>query len=553
MSLALPTNSDPFASPDRTPTSSDAGDHSQSSFVPPPLPPRPTPAGRRKPVPSYPNNGSLDEPVPRGAAPALPPRPQSYALAADAPTYTGGNVDDFSRLPPPPTSMNEKGGAYSSTGRKRWWYPSSSRGRKWWWGILVALLIAIGVVIAVCVTVIPKKSSSGSSDTTSSGDNNGGHPLSIAEGGVDIGKPGSIAKFGNKSTDHFVMTTRRSIAVTRLDPIINPNSVSSHVHRIHGSSYFTANLTTATDMQSLAKCTTTVVQDDKSAYWVAQLYYRYPNGSMVSLPIDRTSLYYFQKAPTGVPIYPFPDNYNIVAGNPMRRSINYTDPNRSALWWQCYRGAANPDSKNYGFPSTDCAGGLVQAVQFPSCWDGVYAEDADYSSHVVYPTDGTNGHKCPKDFPKKFITIQFETVFATYKFPFNGAGQITWVLANGDTSGYGIHGDFMNGWKPDVLQDVLDNCRYMNATKAVPGMDAPANCPALAKSIDMDVTNNCRLQTSIINEPVGEQTPLQYLPGCNGLWEGNATRPGCPPDHIEGGDLELVQPSVWFNNEPYVS
>lgn len=39
------------------------------------------------------------------------------------------------------------------------------------------------------------------------------------------------------------------------------------------------------------------------------------------------------------------------------------------------------------------------------------------------------------EFPKKFITIQFETVFAVYDFPYNGDNQITWVLGNGDTSG----------------------------------------------------------------------------------------------------------------------
>jgi hypothetical protein len=64
------------------------------------------------------------------------------------------------------------------------------------------------------------------------------------------------------------------------------------------------------------------VQDDKSSYWVGQLYYRYPNGTLVGVRLDRTSLYYFLKAPTGVPIYPFPDNYNIVAGDPYRRYYN---------------------------------------------------------------------------------------------------------------------------------------------------------------------------------------------------------------------------------------
>ncbi|WRT65391.1 uncharacterized protein IL334_002334 [Kwoniella shivajii] len=579
MSLALPTQNDPFTTP-RTSVHSSASLSSEghqdvshpsagpSGFAPPPLPPRPIPAGRRKPVPSYPNNGSPEGPVPRAPAPVLPPRSQhqQFALTHDAPTYSNENIVDHSQLPPPP--INEKNGAYPPRKKGRWWYPATTKGRRWWWGILLALIIAIIVAVATVAAVLSKKHSLSSDDdvsnssgltgssgtsSTTSGANDGGHPISAAAGGVNIGKPGDIAKFGKYSTDHFVMTTNRSIAVTRLDPIVSPNGVASHLHRIHGSSYFTANLTSATDMQNLAKCTTTVVQDDKSAYWVAELFYQWPNGSLSSIPLDRTSLYYFQKAPTGVPIYPFPDNYNLVVGDPLRRSVNESDYTSNALWWQCYRNGNGADSRNLGFPSTDCAGGLVSAIQFPSCWDGFYATDGDYTNHVAYPTDGTNGNVCPKAFPKKFITLQFETVFATYKFPFNGAGKVTWVLANGDTSGYGIHADFMNGWKPDTLQGVLDDCRYMNSTAQYSAADEPANCPHLNKTIDMDVTYGCRLQTEIIDEDVGELNPIQYLPGCNGIWSGNTTKPACPGDHVEGGYLELAEPTIWFNNEPYIS
>ena len=194
----------------------------------------------------------------------------------------------------------------------------------YFWLVILALIIVIAVVAAVCAIVIPRSKASSASSALSSA-TNGGHPLSAAEGGVTIGKPGSIASYGNRSTDHFLLKTTRSSVVTRMDPIVDPNSVGAHVHRVHGSSYFTSNLTTATDMQGLAKCSTTAVQDDKSAYWVAQVYYQYPNGSMVAVPVYYTSLYYFMKAPTGETIYPFPDNYNIVVGDPFRREINASD------------------------------------------------------------------------------------------------------------------------------------------------------------------------------------------------------------------------------------
>ncbi|WVQ83503.1 hypothetical protein IAT38_005644 [Cryptococcus sp. DSM 104549] len=565
---SAPVSTDPFHTP--SPASSlsalehDATSPPSSSFVPPPLPPRP-PAASRKPVPAISDEDLARQlqSTPRSSAPpppALPPRPPapSSSFAAAAPysapsqTYNNENIVDHSRLPPPPppgAMLNEKQvyGPYPARKKERWWYPATTRGRRWWWASLLALIVAIVIVVAVLAKVLPKKHtqvSSGSSD-------NGGHPLSEADGGPNIGQPGDIVILGNRSADHFVMTTNRSIVVTRLDPIVNPNSVGSHVHRVHGSSYFTANLTTATEMEKLANCTTTVVQKDLSAYWVAALYYRYKNGTLANVRLDRTSLYYFQKAPTGVPIYPFPDNYNLVAGDPMRRAVNYSDPTYTSKWFQCYRGGGN-DLRSYGFPKSACSGGLVQAIQFPSCWDGVYAEDGDYSTHVSYPTDNTNGYHCPDAFPKKFITLQFETVFAVYDFPYNGDDEITWVLANGDTSGYGIHADFMNGWNADTLQGVLDDCRYMNSTAEVEAADEPANCPHLNSSINLDITYSCRLQTQIVDEDVGQLSPIEYLPGCNGIWTGNTSKPACPGDHVEGGYLELTSPGTWYRNEPYL-
>ncbi|WWD16795.1 hypothetical protein CI109_101227 [Kwoniella shandongensis] len=604
MSLQPPgySHDDRLSSHSLTPSSSSQSTSSSSAgltrhqynseaagFAPPALPPRPRNVvpGQRKPVPSADYGvapvGIPGAGAPRPSAPPLPPRlPPSYssdnagtgiAVAPLPPsTYDDANIVDYSRLPPPPPPINEKYGPYPPRKREKWWYPATTKGRRWFWGLILLLIVAIAIVVAICATVIPKKNHS-SDDSDSSYDDEDssynsnstsgdpyptitpeslqGHPLAATKGGVNVGAVGTIAKFGKYSTDHFVMTTNRSIAVTRMDPIVNPNAPASHLHRIHGSSYFTANLTTATEMQKLANCTTTLVQDDKSAYWVAQLFYQFPNGSMQSIRLDRTSLYYFQKAPVGTTIYPFPDNFNLVAGDPMRRAVNYSDPNYTATWWQCYRGGGH-DTRTYGFPNSPCEGGLVQAIQFPSCWDGVYAKDADYTSHVAYPTDGTNGYRCPDAFPKKFITLQFETVFATYDYPFNGNGKTTYVLSNGDTSGFGIHADFMNGWKPETLQGVLNECRYMNSTAQVGAADHPANCPHLAKSINYETTYSCRLQTPIIDELVGETSPIEYLPGCNGIWNGNVSKPPCPGDHVEGGYLELTSPKLWLRDEPYV-
>lgn len=234
--------------------------------------------------------------------PTLPPRPRE--INPQPPPLPP-------RLLPFQSVISEKLPGFQQKERSRKCYPGSRRGKLWFWNLLLALLIILAIVIAVLAkTLLPDHAAA-------AGD--GGHPLPISRGGVKIGRPGDIPRFGEGSTDHFVLQINRSSVVTRLDPIVSPGGVGSHVHRFHGSSYITQNRINATEMQSLAKCSTVQVQDDKSAYWVAQLYYRYPNGSFQLVPIDYHAVYYFQKAPTGVPIYPFPDNYNLVAGNPYRR------------------------------------------------------------------------------------------------------------------------------------------------------------------------------------------------------------------------------------------
>jgi hypothetical protein len=63
----------------------------------------------------------------------------------------------------------------------------------------------------------------------------------------------------------------------RVDPIISPGQVSSHVHKISGGSNININ-STYESMQESA-CTSCQVGADKSGYWTPALYFRHANGS----------------------------------------------------------------------------------------------------------------------------------------------------------------------------------------------------------------------------------------------------------------------------------
>lgn len=68
----------------------------------------------------------------------------------------------------------------------------------------------------------------------------------------------------------------------RLDPIISPGSVASHVHNVAGGSNFGPSADYASLRQS--SCTSCPIKEDLSAYWTPELYYQYQNGSFLSVP-----------------------------------------------------------------------------------------------------------------------------------------------------------------------------------------------------------------------------------------------------------------------------
>ena len=174
-------------------------------------------------------------------------------------------------------------------------------------------------------------------------------------------------------------------------------------------------------------------------------------------------------------------------------------------------------------------------VFFPSCWDGVNLDSADHTSHMSYPIQNYNGGDCPDSHPVQLVSLFYEMFLNTGDFPYHGNG--TWVLANGDTTGYGHHGDFQNGWDVDLLQEAIDTCTEANGNVM--------NCPPLAAVFDQAAADSCVIETDILNENVGldPNDPITVLPGCNPIWDGTGTKPACP-------NTNAVTPSFVPPQEP---
>ena len=101
-----------------------------------------------------------------------------------------------------------------------------------------------------------------------------------------------------------------------------------------------------------------------------------------------------------------------------------------------------PETKGFQTDRYFCKNGFRMQVFFPMCWDGRNLDSPDHHSHVAYPTD-YNGGDCPSTHPVRLPGVFFEAFYSVDQFP-HGQGTQPFVLANGDPTGYGFHGDFVS-------------------------------------------------------------------------------------------------------------
>ncbi|KAF8312483.1 hypothetical protein DL93DRAFT_2045275, partial [Clavulina sp. PMI_390] len=312
------------------------------------------------------------------------------------------------------------------------------------------------------------------------------------------------------------------------DPIVSPGAMSGHAHTIMGSS----NIGINSDFNSLREstCTTCIVKDDLSAYWIPQLYYEFPNKTYSAVDHGGMEVYYLQRGASNETIQAFPDGLRMVTGNPALRSYAGT-PASQAISWLClnYNNPATAQQPN--LYSTDCPDGLRAQVFFPGCWDGVNLDSADHASHMAYPSGIDNGG-CPPSHPVHLISIFYEVWYSVDPFnKLNAGGKF--LLSTGDYTGYSLHGDFMTGWNRTTLQRSIDTCTADSGVIQ--------DCPVFADEgrFNTDEEQNACMGVQPTTERI--DTPLlPFLPGCvlpqDGPANANSTlkAPGCTVIGLDG-------------------
>jgi hypothetical protein len=189
---------------------------------------------------------------------------------------------------------------------------------------------------------------------------------------------------------------------------------------------------------------------------------------------------------------------------------------QKAIGFNCLNYAKAPEGSlqrhflpDKAFMDANCADGVRVELMFPSCWNG-QADSADHKSHVAYPTTVMDGF-CPSTHPTRLPGLFYEVIYNTNAF----AGvDGKFVFANGDTTGYGFHGDFIMGWDNNLLQNAVDTCT--NPSGMV------EDCP-LFTILDPNTYSQCKfpIPSSLAKENV--LSPGTKLPGSDGYVDPDGT------------------------------
>jgi hypothetical protein len=134
---------------------------------------------------------------------------------------------------------------------------------------------------------------------------------------------------------------------------------------------------------------------------------------------------------------------------------------------------------------------------------------------MAYP-DGIDDGQCPDTHPIHLVSIFYEVYFNVAPFiDLNDGGRF--VLANGDPTGYGLHGDFINGWDRDVLSRAVETCTADSGVIE--------DCPVFQNEgrFNEDAEMNDCSATDPLPGDVILDTIVPYLPGCVAVTEGPAS------------------------------
>jgi hypothetical protein len=241
------------------------------------------------------------------------------------------------------------------------------------------------------------------------------------------------------------------------DPIVYPGQPGkSHLHTFFGNKLTNAN-STAQSLATTGNSTCRGGTINRSAYWVPSMIDTRDGRPLT--PMFESNFYY--KTGYGVPaasIQPMPPGLRMIAGD----AKGNPDLPSGAAMYACIWEGGNSDWSN-SIPSCPKKGmsWLIQGLDFPQCWDGVNLDSPDHKSHMANPVDvkaNNTGH-CPSTHPVAIPAIAYQIL---YEVKVSGETKY-WRLSSDNydltkPAGYSGHGDWFNGWKPEIVDVWVKKC-----------------------------------------------------------------------------------------------
>lgn len=227
------------------------------------------------------------------------------------------------------------------------------------------------------------------------------------------------------------------------DPIVFPGQLgASHRHDFVGNRSTDAHSTNDSLRDHLTTCVRGferkehLIPLNRTAYWI-------PSFIEAGEPVAPQNVEVrYQTGFRERNIVPFPPDFRMVAGDAKG------GPSKGVFSWRCIGDTLEPGTDTH--PPTCAESRLVFTLSFQDCWDGANSDSADHRSHVAYSSRNAAGYdSCPDSHP-----VQIPTIRAEFGYPSDGGPDAR--LSSGDMST--SHGDFMNGWDPEHLAFLVEEC-----------------------------------------------------------------------------------------------
>lgn len=243
------------------------------------------------------------------------------------------------------------------------------------------------------------------------------------------------------------------------DPIVYPGvQGAAHHHTFFGNDSVRHN-SNLMEFDATGGSTCSGGIANRSAYWVPSMIDTSTGRAIVPASIQ----VYYKKGYNAIPaasIQMFPRGLRMIAGEPMRS----TPPDQwtTYTYFGCEVGGApggaampvctaNPTLVDPQW--SPFANALFVTLIFPNCWNGTDLDSPDHKSHMAYSGGGT----CPASHPVPLTQITYNV---WYRMGINEDNR-HWRLSSDmhpTVTGYSMHGDWVNGWSPDIERAWLDNC-----------------------------------------------------------------------------------------------